>query len=299
MDKKKILITGGTGLLGKALILTAPENTRIAITHLHEITSDVLNSIESYKMSLDDSDSLLKVVKDFKPDVVFHTAGMGSVDEAEKNQEYAKKINLEILSPLVKSVNELNALLVFISSNAVYEGDNPPYSEKSEQKSVNYYGELKIQAEKFIRENAKQFIIIRPILMYGWPQTGRRDNPFSWIVKKLGNNEPMKLVNDTITMPLLDRDCANVCWKSLSFVGEDFNVAGSEQITFYDFGKVIAEEFGFDSKLLTPVGSDAFPTIARRPRDTSYDISKIERLLGINPVGVREGTRYLKGTKVI
>jgi dTDP-4-dehydrorhamnose reductase len=142
LDKKKILITGGTGLLGKALILTAPENTRIAITHLHEITSDVLNSIESYKMSLDDSDSLLKVINDFKPDVVFHTAGMGSVDEAEKNQEYAKKINLEILSPLVKSVNELNALLVFISSNAVYEGDNPPYSEKSEQKSVNYYGEL-------------------------------------------------------------------------------------------------------------------------------------------------------------
>ena len=298
MEEKRILITGGTGLLGKALILTAPENTKIAITHLHEGTSRALNSIESYKISLDNPDSLLKVVKDFKPDVVFHTAGMGSVDEAENNQEYAKKINLDILTPLVKSLNEIHATTVFISSNAVYEGDNPPYSEISEQKSVNYYGELKIQAEKYIRQSAERFIIIRPILMYGWPQEGRRDNPFSWIVKKLGNKEPMKLVNDTITMPLLDRDCANVCWKSLSYLGEDFNVAGSEQITFYDFGKVIAEEFGFDSTLLTPVGSDAFPTIARRPKNTSYDISKIERILGINPVDVKEGTRYLKNTRV-
>ncbi len=298
MEKQRILITGGTGLLGKALILTAPENTKIAITHLHEVTSRVLNSVESYKISLDNPDSLLKVVKDFKPDVVFHTAGMGSVDEAENNQEYAKKINLDILTPLVNSLNEIHATTVFISSNAVYEGDNPPYSEISEQRSVNYYGELKIQAEKYIRQNAERFIIIRPILMYGWPQEGRRDNPFSWIVKKLGNKEPMKLVNDTITMPLLDRDCANVCWKSLSYLGEDFNVAGSEQITFYDFGKVIAEEFGFDSTLLTPVGSDAFPTIARRPKNTSYDISKIQRILGINPVGVKEGTRYLKGTRV-
>jgi len=298
LEEKRILITGGTGLLGKALILTAPENTKIAITHLHEVTSRALNSIESYKISLDNPDSLLKVVKDFKPDVVFHTAGMGSVDEAENNQEYAKKINLDILTPLVKSLNEIHATTVFISSNAVYEGDNPPYSEISEQKSVNYYGELKIQAEKYIRQSAERFIIIRPILMYGWPQEGRRDNPFSWIVKKLGNKEPMKLVNDTITMPLLDRDCANVCWKSLSYLGEDFNVAGSEQITFYDFGKVIAEEFGFDSTLLTPVGSDAFPTIARRPKNTSYDISKIERILGINPVDVKEGTRYLKNTRV-
>ena len=58
MEKQRVLITGGTGLLGKALILNAPENTKIAITHLQEVTSDVLNLIESYKMSLDDSECL-------------------------------------------------------------------------------------------------------------------------------------------------------------------------------------------------------------------------------------------------
>ena len=298
MEKQRVLITGGTGLLGKALILTAPEKTKIAITHLHDVTSSVLNSIESYQVSLDDPDSLVRIVKEFRPDVVFHTAGMGSVDEAEKNQEYAKKINLDILPPLIKFLNDINSTLVFISSNAVYNGENPPYAETSKQEAVNYYGSLKIMAETLIRENAKKFIIIRPILMYGWPQLGRRDNPFSLIVKKLSNGEPLKLVNDTITMPLLDIDCAKVCWKSLSFLGEDFNIAGSTQITFFDFGKIIAEEFGFDSSLLSPVGSDAFPSIAKRPKDTSYDISKVKNILGINPVDVRVGTRYLRDMKI-
>ena len=122
MEKQRVLITGGTGLLGKALILNAPENTKIAITHLQEVTSDVLNLIESYKMSLDDSESQLKAIRDFKPEEVFHNAGMGSVDEAEKNQEYPRKINLEILSLFVKSLNNINAITGFISSNAVYDG---------------------------------------------------------------------------------------------------------------------------------------------------------------------------------
>ncbi len=298
MEKQRVLITGGTGLLGKALILTAPENVKIAITHLHEVTFDLPESIDSYKIALDDPLSLVDLVKRFKPDIVFHTAGMGSVDEAEKNKDYAKKINLEILIPIIESLNAINATIVFISSNAVYDGEDPPYTETSEQRSVNFYGELKILAEKYVRENAKRFIIVRPILMYGWPEKGRRDNPFSWIVKKLSNNEPLKLVNDTITMPLLDKDCADVCWKSLHFLGEDFNIAGCEKITFYEFGKAIEKEFGYDSSLLSAVGSDAFPTIARRPKDTSYDISKVQRLLGINPVGVSEGTRYLKETKI-
>lgn len=296
MKEKRILITGGTGLLGKALISTAPENYKIGITHLHDVESDVLKSAFPYKASLDNPEDMVRAIKDFKPNIVFHTAGMGSVDEAEKNQDYARKINLEILNPLIESINSLNAVTVFISSNAVYNGENPPYSEKAEQEAVNYYGKLKILAEKYVRENANDYIIVRPILMYGWPQRGRRDNPFSWIVKKLKNKEPLKLVNDTITMPLLDRDCANVCWKSLSFSKEDFNIAGSEQITFYDFGRAIAKEYGFDSSLLTPVGSDAFPTIAKRPKDTSYDISKVKQLLGIHPVGVEEGIRYLKET---
>ncbi len=297
MGKKRILITGGTGLLGKALISTAPENAEIAITHMHDIASNLPGSIQSRKLNLENIDDLVRMVKDFKPDVLFHTAGVGSVDEAEKNQSYAKQINLDVLTPMVECLNGLNSTIVFISSNAVYDGDAPPYNEESEKRAVNYYGQLKILSEKYVSDHAKQYIIIRPILIYGWPEEGRRDNPFSWIVKKLGNNEPMKLVNDTVTMPLLDRDCANVCWKSLSFLGQSFNIAGSEQTTFYDFGKVIAEEFGFDSELLSPVGSDAFPTIAKRPKDTSFDISKVRKLLGINPVGIREGARYLKGTR--
>ncbi|MCK6380633.1 MAG: SDR family oxidoreductase [Leptospiraceae bacterium] len=297
MEKKRILITGGTGLLGKALIATAPVDAIIAVTYMNDMISNLPASIESKKINLEFPDDLFRFVKEFKPDVLFHTAGIGSVDDAEKNQTHAKKINYDTLAPLVECLNKLHSTLVFISSNAVYDGESPPYNEESEQRAVNYYGQLKILSEKYVRENSSQYIIIRPILIYGWPQEGRRDNPFSWIVKKLSNNEPMKLVNDTVTMPLLDRDCANVCWKSLSFPGQSFNVAGSEKTTFYDFGKVIAEEFGFNSDLLSPVGSDAFPTIAKRPRDTSYDISKIRTLLEFHPVGIREGARYLKETR--
>lgn len=298
MEKEKVLITGGTGLLGKALCLSANDKYQIAITHSNTIPNGFAKSMNAFKANLEEPTEFIRIIKDFKPNIVIHTASMGSVDETEKNKDYARTINLEILNPLIDSMNKTDSMIVFISTNAVYDGESPPYNEKSEQRSVNYYGELKILAEELIRRNARKFVIIRPMLMYGWPLEGRRDNPFSWIVKKLSKGEPLKLVNDTVTMPLLDRDCANVCWKALDFSREDFNISGSEQITFYEFGCAIAEEFGFDKSLLSPVGSDAFPAIAKRPRDTSYDISKVRDKLGITPLGVRDGIRFLKGNLI-
>ena len=293
MDNK-ILITGGTGLLGKAILSTAPKEFEVGFTYSKDFPHDFFIGTPSFKIDLENPETLVDVIDKFKPSRVIHCAAMGSVDEAENQKEKARRVNVEILEPLVNISNKHNILFQLISTNAVYDGKNPPYNEDSIRSSVNYYGKLKIEAEDYVIKNCKKFIIIRPILLYGVPLEGRRDNPFSWIYKTLKSNKEIKLVNDVYTMPLFDIDCAKVCWKAGDFPGESFNVAGSNKLSLFEFALQIADIFSLDKNLILPILSDSLKSIAPRPKDTSFDIKKIQTKLNINPLNTIEGLNEIK-----
>jgi dTDP-4-dehydrorhamnose reductase len=290
----RVLITGGTGLLGKAILASAPPNYTIGFTYSKNYLTDFFPGVESFKVDLEDPDSLVQAIHKFEPTRIIHCAAMGSVDEAENQREKARRVNVEILKPLIELSNKENILFQLISTNAVYDGEHPPYNEKSERSSVNYYGALKIEAENFVSSECKKFVIIRPILLYGIPLQGRRDNPFSWIYNTLRMGKEIKLVDDVFTMPLLDSDCAKVCWEAGNFAGESFNVSGPNKLTLYDFALEIAEIFSLDPSLIKPIKSDTLKTIAPRPRDTSFDIMKIRKILNIEPLKTRDGLAKIK-----
>jgi dTDP-4-dehydrorhamnose reductase len=292
--KNRVLVTGGTGLLGKAVMESAPKDVVLGFTFSRDFPSNYFSSNQSYKVQLEEPETFLEAIKKFEPSLIIHCAAMGSVDEAEAHPEKAKKINVDILKPLIEISNERDITFQLVSTNAVYDGENPPYSEESFRSSVNYYGYLKILAEDLLQKECKNYIIIRPILMYGIPLEGRRENPFSWIYKTLKNEKEIRLVDDVFTMPLLDSDCARVCWESRHFTGESFNVAGNERLTLYHFALKIAEKFNFRKDLIIPVPSDYFSTIAKRPRDTCFNISKIQDRLKIFPRDIESGLTEIK-----
>ncbi|MCB1168089.1 MAG: sugar nucleotide-binding protein, partial [Leptospiraceae bacterium] len=81
----------------------------------------------------------------YAPEVIINFLAMGNVDECERNQDEAKSINLDFPIALARVLKEKeqNCLFVQVSSNAVYDGDSPPYSEDSPKHPVNFYGETK------------------------------------------------------------------------------------------------------------------------------------------------------------
>jgi dTDP-4-dehydrorhamnose reductase len=130
--------------------------------------------------------------------------------------------------------------------------------------------------------------------MYGVPLEGRRDNPITWWVKSWKQEKITQVVNDTITQPLFVDDCAKVCWSSLEYSNEVFNVAGPNKCSLYEFAKTALKQYQFPENLLQSVSSDTFKNIAPRPKDTSFDIQKIITKLNIIPTSIEDGLNSIK-----
>ena len=72
-------------------------------------------------------------------------------------------------------------------------------------------------------------------------------------------------------------------------IGGLLHVAGSERISRFEFARKLAEKFGLDERLLVPVEMRHLNWIARRPGDSSLDVGKAEKELGIKLFGLDRG----------
>jgi dTDP-4-dehydrorhamnose reductase len=290
----KVLITGGTGLLGKTLLETLPPQvTPFATYHSAPLPDSSVG--EFLPLDVRRQSEVDKLVANVQPDVVVHAASIGSVDYTEKHPQETRTVNVQGTQYIVDACRQHRARIVFISSNAVFDGQNPPYDEQAPTNSVNYYGKLKIEGEQVVRQSGIPFVIIRPILMYGWPNPDRRANPVTWWVNSLEQGKPLKIVDDVYSKPLLAKNCAEACWAAILQERTGiYHVAGRDHVTLYEFALETARVFDLDESLITPVPSSYFPNIAPRPKDTSFTTRKMEQELGVLPIGIKDGLRYMK-----
>lgn len=223
---------------------------------------------------------------DFKPDVVIHAAALGNVDFCEKVPYAAEQVNVTGTQNIVNILNELKykTKVVYISTNAVYNGENPPYTEESEQHPVNKYGYTKFASEKYIKRNCDKWLIFRPILMYGLPYLTGRDNWLTILMDKFENDEEISLVTDIMWQPTSANFCAKTIWALIDKENESFNVSQDHTMTMYDFGRLVQSIFAPDKDLINPTESNKLPSLTKRPKDTSYDVTKIKQYVEIPTV---------------
>ncbi len=293
----KILITGGSGLLGKSLLETKPDDVSLVLTWFKNIYGVASGFDTWYKLDVRSQADVYEVFQMVQPDAVIHCAAIGSVDYAADHYDEVAGVNIAGTKNVVNAANGFDATVIYISTNAVYSGNLPPYSEISPLEPVNDYGLIKMQAERYVRDIAKSWLIIRPFLLYGWPYQGARNNWANAIINKLRDGKGgFKMVNDCVWMPTYAPDCAAAIWKLLFQIqdsNEIFNVASPERSTLYEFGLKGCEVFGLDQNLISPVGSDYFPSIAQRPVDTSYDLDKLTAA-GIILADIKTGLKRMR-----
>jgi dTDP-4-dehydrorhamnose reductase len=292
---KRVLITGGSGLLGQALLKTAPKDVATFGTHFPNNPPSAPMPCPFFPLDVRDRDQVFHVFEESKPDLVIHAASVGSVDYAERHPQEAWEVNVAGTQNVGNACLRQGAKLIFISSNAVFEGRNPLYAENAPVNPINWYGRLKLEGERWVLSSGLDNAIIRPILMYGWHLATERGNWVTGWINALSRGNRVKVVDDVRSKPLFSQNCAEAIW---SVVGLNetgiFHVAGADRVTLHQFACETADVFGFDASLIDPVPSDFFPEIAPRPPDTSFDTAKMERILGIKPLGLREGLIRMK-----
>ncbi|MBI4424834.1 MAG: SDR family oxidoreductase [Elusimicrobia bacterium] len=291
---RTILITGGTGLLGKGLGESAPKGLRVVSLHQRDYAVEDERA-KHVVLDIRDKAKVDRLFARQRFDAVVHAAGIASVDYVERHYAESLESNLVGTLNITSASRRAGCQLVYVSTNAVFDGKAAPYSESAPLNPVNKYGRLKAECERLVTETLEGYAIVRPILMYGWNHPVCRPNPATWILEKLMRGEAVQLVDDVFENPLYNVQCAQAIWeivrRRLSGV---FHLAGGETVNRLEFGQAVARVFALDASLLKRVDSSAFPDIAPRPPNTSFATRRMERELGVRPMTLAEGLAHMK-----
>ena len=259
--------------MGKSLIEAANNDYEVVASYFGNYDIADTARVRYSKLDLRDKEGHSKLFSEFRPQVVIHTAGIGSPDYAEKNKEETWSINVVGAQNIIKCCEELNSKLIYISSNGIYDGDNAPYGEDDEAKPVNYYGQIKLEGEINTIKSKVTHAIVRPMLMYGWNNKFERNNIITFALEKLKRGESVNIYENVFCNPISAEFCAEAIWRIIQKnIYDVFNIGGKDTLSLYQFVRTAAEIFGLGAGLVKPVQQDFFRDLVKRPKNTSYKI---------------------------
>ncbi len=286
----RIVITGLRGFLGSVLLKSKPVGVEIVGTTRATAVPTDFRGITWESIALDNRDQVSKLFARHTPDVVIHAAGEANVDRAQADPISAVQSNVVTTTHLAQACSQHNCHLVYISSNAVFSGVEAPYAEDAPTRPVNNYGLLKVASEQVALALNPTTTIVRPILMYGWPTIGGRTNPVYFVINKLRAGDPVQMVDGVFENPLYVDQCAAAIWNIVNdrHLGV-FHLAGATRVNRYELALATAAAFDLDASLISAVGSDAFPTIAPRPPNTTFVTNRMMDVSGSAPLSLADG----------
>ena len=295
----KILITGSNGLLGQKLV------ARIVASGKHELIAtsrgeNRLKKVDPSKysfisMDISDREEVFDVITSQRPDAVIHGAAMTHVDQCEQNQDDCWKVNVDSTQNLVDACKEIDAYLVHVSTDFIFDGSHGPLTEDEIPNPVNFYGESKLEAERLIEKSGVRAGIARTVLVYGIAEDMSRSNIILWVKNSLESGKEIHVVNDQWRTPTLAEDLAQGC---LLLAEQQpagiYNISGKDFLSPYQMAVLTSEFFELDQSKLNETDGSRFSQPAKRPPRTGFIIEKAREELGYEPHSFKEGLAVLK-----
>lgn len=233
----KIALTGGTGLVGSRIIEV--------LSPYFEFTN-----LSQEKLDITNNEKVCQVLENLDYDIFLHLAAYTNVDGAEKNKDLAFQVNVTGTKNLLQKVISQEKKFIYISTDFVFDGTTPPYSENDTPNPLNYYSQTKFQGEQVTKDKA---MIIRISYPYRTKFLGKKDLVCS-LKNRLEKNEPLIMINDSLITPTFIDDIA-FGMKHL-FVNYDtgiYHLVGGDSISPFTAGQTIAEVFGLNKNLIKPI----------------------------------------------
>jgi dTDP-4-dehydrorhamnose reductase len=273
----KILLTGATGQLA---------------SDLSAALKDANLSVKGYdSKSLDVSDGrrVMEEVSAIRPGIIINCGAYTKVDLAEKEREQAFAVNKDGPANLAEAAQKVNAVLVHISTDFVFDGlKSTPYAESDRTNPLSVYGESKLAGETEIMERMKNYIIVRTSWLYG--KNGH--NFVKTILKYAAERDFLNVVYDQVGTPTWTVDLTDALLKIVESVQKGskeygiYNFSNEGVASWYDFADAIVEEAKalgavLQCEAVRPILTSEYPTLAKRPAYSVLDKSKIKNTFNL------------------
>ena len=260
MNRKTVAIFGSTGQLGTDLVEVLRGSQSFEVYPLAHEDADCA-----------ESEAVRKVLVATRPQIVINSAAFVRVDECEDRPEEAFLVNAVGAFNIAKSCAEIGALCVYVITDYVFDGSNPtPYVESDPTCPINVYGASKLAGEHLVRQAAPRWLIVRVASLFGTTGArGKGGNFIETILTKAKKGESLKVVDDIRVSPTYTRHAAErVRWLLENGVGGIAHAANGGSCTWYELAKTVLELCAVKVPI-EPVSSSAFPTRARRPKNSA------------------------------
>lgn len=239
-------------------------------------------------------DVVKKVIMDFCPDVIINASAYTNVDRSETERDLAWKINVKGVEYIAEAAAIIDAHVIHVSTDYVFDGVHGPYAETEKPNPINYYGRSKLAGENALIISSAQYTIIRTNVLYGIIPNGRLDF-VRWVVESNKKAEQIRIVTDQYNNPTFIDDIVIAMNTIIEHKKYGlYNVAGMEVLSRYDFTLRIADVFNLDRSLITTITTPELNQPARRPLKGGLIILKAQTELGYSPIDLDESLELMK-----
>ncbi len=280
---RKIFLTGKNGQIGWELQRTlAPLGDVVAV--------------DRQELDLADPDSIRKVIREIRPELIVNAAAYTAVDKAESEPDLAMAVNGIAPGVMAEEAKHLNAAIIHYSTDYVFDGSKKsPYSEEDVPNPLNVYGKTKLAGERAIQAVGAPHIILRTSWVYGT----RGKNFLLTILKLARERSELKIVEDQIGAPTWSRTLAEATSQilaqhyspisqssaSIMDISGLYHAVSGGMTSWYGFAKKILEtassHIPHSLPRLVPIPSIDYPAPAKRPQNSCLSCEKLKRTYGL------------------
>ncbi|XP_021339207.1 methionine adenosyltransferase 2 subunit beta-like isoform X3 [Mizuhopecten yessoensis] len=275
---RRVLITGASGLLGRAVYKEFLSDASWEVLGL--AFSRASGNLR--KVDITSNDELNKVFDDFKPQVVIHSAAERKPDAVEKQPEATRRLNIDATRHICELAVKTGAWVLYISTDYVFDGKNPPYNEDASTNPLNKYGVSKRDGELVTLEVSKDNGVLRVPILYGDVQN-LDESAVTILFDKVKDTGHKCIMNDyERRFPTHCADIAVVI-RQLSdkklqdaSIGGIYHWSGDENMTKYDMAVAMATALGIST---SHIEADKNPSVgATRPYNANVGCNRVESL---------------------
>jgi dTDP-4-dehydrorhamnose reductase len=283
--RRKILVTGSSGMLGSAL--------SAELRGTNEVIG--LDKRAPKQCDITDRKNTENVILSAKPDLIIHAAAWTDVDGCERDPDRASRINALGTENVALPASRLDIPLVYISTDFVFDGrKGAPYTEEDLPNPLNAYAKSKLEGEKAVGKLNK-YIILRTSWLFG--VKGR--NFVDAILNAAKKKKKLEVVDDQVGSPTYAGDLAKAinvlleitlrrttdeCEASPQGDGrrtkEIYHVSNRGTVSRFDYAREILKLAGIPGVSVTPVKTSRVKMPTERPAFSALDNSKFEKATG-------------------
>jgi len=261
----RVLVTGGHGMLGRAL----GDAMGADLVALGRAACDVT-----------DAQSVGAAFETYEPDVIVHAGAWTNVDACEGDEAKAKLVNTTGTLNVAQAARRRGARLIAISTDYVFPGDRGrPLTEEDPTGPISVYGKTKLEGEGAAILHHGSPLILRTCGVYGL--TGK-NFPLT-IARRILAGEPLRVVDDQFVSPTYVRDLAAAVVRLLRMPNARgvYHAANTGVTSWYHFARVIAALLGKPDHPIEPISSLLLARPAPRPPFSALESAKLSMQLGV------------------